>query len=63
MIAVLAGPPQYAFQAASLTIREQGAEKARPSFRGAPKARTRNPETQEIPTFWIPGPPLRGVPE
>ena len=33
------------------------------SFRGAPKARARNPEKQEIPMFWIPGPPLRGVPE
>jgi hypothetical protein len=33
------------------------------SFRGAPKARARNPETQVVPTFWIPGPPLRGVPE
>jgi hypothetical protein len=33
------------------------------SFRGAPKARARNPEKQEIPMFWIPGPSLRGVPE
>jgi hypothetical protein len=42
---------------------QQAAEKARASFRGAPKARARNPETQEIPMFWIPGPPLCGVPE
>jgi hypothetical protein len=34
-----------------------------PSFRGAPKARTRNPEHRDFLLFWIPGPPLRGVPE
>ena len=33
------------------------------SFRGAPKARTRNPEPRDFLLFWIPGPPLRGVPE
>jgi hypothetical protein len=28
-----------------------------PSFRGAPKARTRNPEHRDFLHFWIPGPP------
>jgi hypothetical protein len=33
------------------------------SFRGAPKARTRNPVQEKSLCIWIPGPPLRGVPE
>jgi hypothetical protein len=33
------------------------------SFRDAAKRRTRNPEKQEIPRFWIPGSRLRRAPE
>ena len=33
------------------------------SFRGAPKARARNPGHRNFLLFWIPGSPLRGAPE